>query len=296
MTARQDGTLKILVITDTHFFSVLGGILSPELNPDTLALIRDLIRESDPDLLIVTGDMWHENHNHQGFEQLSWVREQFERFDLPWAFAWGNHDKVDDVDQAHDALASAENSLYKGADSDGNYRIEVLSAESKQAVWNLFVINTGEDGMKKEQLDWFGRDVEKIEETSPEAPPAFAFFHIPFAEYEVDEQDDDARGIKLERVNCEDCEKGALSAFSASGMVKATFCGHDHINDDVVKKQGVEMVYVRATGLGGYGKRGIRKGGTLVTIDAISGEYDTQTVFPDGSTWTPDTFSLDPPE
>ena len=110
MTARRDGTFTILAITDTHFFSVLGGILSPELNPDTFELIQDLIREFAPDLLMVTGDMWHENHDNRGLSYLSWVSEQFGKLNTPWAFAWGNHDLVDDFNQAHIALEKAMNS------------------------------------------------------------------------------------------------------------------------------------------------------------------------------------------
>ncbi len=46
--------------------------------------------------------------------------------------------------------------------------------------------------------------------------------------------------------------------------------------------------------LGGYGEDKVKKGGTLISVDAAAGTFDTVSVFPDGSTWKPEGFVTTP--
>lgn len=285
LNARDDGMLRTLVVTDLHFY-IHGGMSNPE-SVDTL---KKLTKKFKPDLIVSTGDMWHENPAGQGYNFLKWACKQFAKLDTPWVFAWGNHDKVDDYAKAHALLERAPNSLYRGAANDGNYRLEILNAGTGKPVWNFFMLNDSRGGMQEEQIEWFRSEAERIKSKNPNPPPAFVFFHIPIREYGDFDTAESVVGVQYEGICHEDGVETALETFMASGMVKAAFCGHDHVNDYRLSVGGMKLVYARATGAGGYGGDKVKKGATLVTIDTKSGSYMVDTVFSDGSDWQPDDF------
>lgn len=102
------------------------------------------------------------------------------------------------------------------------------------------------------------------------------------------------KGVKFEK-NCpEGSIENALKPFADSGIVKAMFCGHDHVNDYYGIKNGIRLQYVRSSGYLGYGRDKVRKGGTLVNINTKNGTFETISVFPDGTTWTPKGFITKP--
>jgi len=96
-----------------------------------------------------------------------------------------------------------------------------------------------------------------------------------------------ASGFKRETV-CSDGENGtSLPHLQLGGALRATFCGHDHVNDYSGVLEGVELAYGRATGHAGYGGTDVRKGAKLITANALTRNYTWQTVFPDGQSWRP---------
>jgi hypothetical protein len=48
-------------------------------------------------------------------------------------------------------------------------------------------------------------------------------------------------------VGCSTRNTGLFQQLAASGVVRATFCGHDHMNDFVVRRDGVYMCYGRCS-------------------------------------------------
>jgi len=286
--ARPDGTMKILAVTDLHFFA--QGILA---DPYTIKDLEKLIENFSPDMIVVTGDMWHNNPGGEGYNYCRWACREFAKLGLPWAFAWGNHDSMDNYDHGHRLIETAPHSLYRGTAYDGNYRIEIRADKNGPALWNLIMLNDSH-AMKKPRLDWFEKEAEKIMAGTPDPPPAFLFFHIPIRQYDDIAKPGSAHGVKLENV-CHEGETGeALDVFSKYSMVKAMFCGHDHVNDYHGEMNGIRIEYIRATGTGGYGGDRVRKGGTLITIDTTAGNYESITVLPDGTTWSTDEFITEP--
>ncbi len=287
---REAGKFKILVITDLHF-----SLFDVFTFKQTIMDISKMIKKFTPEILIITGDSWNNNPDGQGQKILEKMCKEFGKLGIPWAFVWGNHDLVDDYDKAHLTLENAPNSLYRGSKTDGNYRIELRKDENSFPIWNFIIINNSRGGMQEEQIDWFNNEVERIKIEAPNFPSAFIFMHIPLKEYDDVVNEKVAVGIKFEK-NCpEESLEGALKFFSKSKMIKAMFCGHDHLNDYYGIKDGVRLQYIRSSGYGGYGGDKVRKGGTLITLDTQSGTFDTITVFPDGSTWVPSGF-IDTPE
>jgi len=279
-----DGTFRILVVTDLHFYA------NHLVDMNTVADMKHMIKKFKPDLMIPTGDVWHNNPGGNGIKFCEYACEQIGKMKVPWAFVWGNHDQVDDYDAAHKMIKSANNSLYRGDAADGNYRLELKDASGEKTLWNLIMLNDSRGGMRDEQIVWLKKESTYIKSAAQQPTPAFLFFHIPIRQYEDLAKTGKATGVKMESVCHEEGITTALSAFRETGFVKATFCGHDHVNNYWGNQDGVFLEYARATGYGGYGHDKCKKGGTIIYMNTATGEFRTTTVFADGSTWEPKVF------
>lgn len=69
--------------------------------------------------------------------------------------------------------------------------------------------------------------------------------------------------------------------------MRACFVGHSHKNDYYFEEDGIVFAFGRATGYGGYGGEALEKGATLLVLGPQPGAFQFQTVFADGSTWSP---------
>jgi hypothetical protein len=275
--------LRILQVTDLHFFAG-EAFQHPGRNKVTWENVTALIEKTKPDLLIATGDLWPENKESKGEERMRWAIEHFESLNLPWAYTWGNHDQIPDYAVGHKAFANARNCLYRGAATDGNYVIDVVDRHDRW-LWQLVCLNSKGAGLGPTQQQWL-RSLAKDSAASGHVPPRIAFFHIPLKQYADIWEQGAASGIKGESV-CKESEDGStLPVFKNLG-VRACFCGHDHANDYSGMADGVELVYGRATGVGGYGAAVLPKGGKLITVNCKSGRYDWMSILPDGTKWHP---------
>jgi len=264
--------VRILQFTDLHFFAGKTG--HAITNNASVAMMKALVNKTSPDLVVVTGDSWPENRDNRGEEFMRFAVAQFEALGVPWTYAWGNHDQLPDFAVGHRTLASARNSLYRGAATDGNHVIGILGRH-KRIAWQLLCLNTHRDGLVKTEQDW----LRKISASLPPDVPRLAFFHIPLKQYDEVWKQDLAVGVKKENVMSEK-EDGTSLALLKSLNVRACFCGHDHTNDFGGVFDGVELVYGRATGAGGYGGDKLPKGGKLITLDCLAKTYKWETVFP----------------
>ena len=73
-------------------------------------------------------------------------------------------------------------------------------------------------------------------------------------------------------------DSNAFNLFKNLQTMRACFCGHDHVNDYGGVLDGIELVYGRATGYGGYGGDYVDKGGKLITVNCETGDYSYQSV------------------
>ena len=279
---RDPARIRALQLTDLHLFAQPE---QPELDAKTLADIVQLVELTDPDLLMITGDLWHENPNGQGREYMAYAIGQIERLGTPWLFVWGNHDRLDDYAHGHDVLACASNSLYCGGRGAGNYSVEARDANG-ESIWKFLCLNSSDRGLMEPQRAWL-RALASRQPADKSTPPIFVLCHIPVQQYQMVWERNQASGIRLEAV-CSWAEDGSsLALLQEQGPLRAYLCGHDHINDYGGVVDGVELIYGRATGTAGYGADSLSKGGKLVTIDAYSGHYTWESWCPDGSRWRP---------
>ncbi len=271
-----DQPFRILQITDIHFFGKNRDVDDPK----TMKLIENMLQKFEPDLIAVTGDFWSNDQGGQGVSFCEQCAKRIDSFGFPWLFAWGNHDEVLDRPKAHSILESMPNTLYSRGDGNGNYRIELQDKKTQKPLWQFYMLHTEKVGVSTRETDWLKNECASLPKT-----PGFVFCHIPVLQYDEIWENGKAIGIKHEKV-CNEKENGkALPKIAETGRVSAMFVGHDHVNDYSGESCGVNLVYGRATGFGGYGADKVAKGGTLIEILPGQKSYSYLSVFPDGTTW-----------
>jgi len=283
--------LRLLQFTDNHFFCGVKEGLT--VTDDDQATERDwqaFVRHFKPDLIVATGDLWHDNPGGRGQAALGHLLPKLERLEVPWATCWGNHDQLDHYQRGHDALEAARHSLYRGGATHGDYRIEVHTADpagGTRAAAQLFLMNSHQFGLGGWQLAWLRGTWAELGTAGKAALPALAFFHIPLLDQKTLYRPNVTPGLCHEEV-CFEKESGhALPVLAESRAIRACFCGHDHVNDYVVRARDVDLVYGRATGHAGYGGEKVPKGAKLIELDFATGAYAQTTVFADGRRWKP---------
>ncbi len=278
--------LRVLQFTDVHFFNGITKMPKREAwqRQKTLDEMRRLVDHAKPDLLFVTGDLWHENPDGRGAEFMAYAIEQCAALGVPWAFTWGNHDTLDDYAAGHTMLAGAKGSLYGGEQHDGNYVLTVENTEG-DALVHFFCLNTRKEGVHADARRFVAEASETLDQAGPR-PMRLAACHIPVKQYETIWENGTASGIIGEKV-CFEQEDGASLSVLRDAGIQALFCGHDHVNDYSGVLEGVDLIYGRATGHAGYGGSKVQKGGKLYTLDPARKELEWVSLLPDGTTWKP---------
>lgn len=279
LTSASAQVCRILQFTDLHFFQKTAA--------EDQRTVDDIKRHIDlqhPDLIAVTGDIWHENPNGRGEKGLALALSTFSSCGVPWANSWGNHDRLTDYQAGHDALEAARGSAYRGGATRGDYRVEVRRPGSDASVaLDLFFLNGTQQGVGPWQVASLQAMGAQVGRRGGKAVASLGFFHIPVFESESRLTAENFRGIKLEGIGKVPEVPSLFPTFASLKNLRASFCGHCHCNDCTVKLPEGDLVYGRATGYAGYGGETVRKGAKLIEVDLVSGLYKAMTVFADGS-------------
>jgi len=285
LRVRKPRAIRMLQLTDIHFFSGKDPNLYEKGNAKTTEDLKTLVKETEPDFVIFTGDLWRDHPPEQLDEFAQYAIGQCAALGVPWAYVWGNHDAVGDRAAIEAKLANAPNSLYRGAGTNGNYVLNLEDRHGK-VVWQILCLNSETTGLLAPQQAWLKSLPESINGGEKTVPPRIAAFHIPLRQYDTVWSNGTARGIKCENV-CFEQEDGSSLPVLKSVGVKACICGHDHVNDYSGVIDGVDLIYGRSTGWGSYGGLQVRKGGKLFTLDGRAGDYAWESVLLDGTRWKP---------
>ncbi len=234
-----------------------------------------------------------------------------EQLGVYYAVVFGNHDAefygTHDREQIAD-LWGAEDLQYslfqKGpedVDGFGNYIIKVKGTDGK--VKNaFFMIDSHDytdgdvlgvlwkyDNIHENQIAWYKANVEAIDAANNDGDEIFtslAFFHIPLEEYGIAWNEYAANGYQnTENVIYkggyfnEDGEKSYSGIYPEQmfetmlelGSTKATFCGHDHINNAILEYKGINLVYGMSIDYLAYtdlNDKGAQRGCTVIELGA----------------------------
>ena len=278
LTAASPRQFRCLQVTDLHQFHTTA-----EDDDQTFADIAKYVHAWHPDLVLATGDLWHDNDHGEGPRGVDRLVRELGGLGIPWTTLWGNHDRLDDYQAGHDALAGATHSVYGGAFSHGDYRLEVLASGSGKPVLDLLCLNSNHEGLGPWQVGALRQLIDQVKSRGPAPGQALLFHHIPMQELKSRLTAESFRGLKLEDVASLQDHGRTFPVVQEAGFIRACFCGHNHVNDYAVQLDRVSLNYGRSTGHAGYGGERLRKGAKLIDVDLASGEVQTSSVFPDGT-------------
>lgn len=153
--------------------------------------IDELIQQTKPDLITLTGDQTWSNENMISLTSLvAWM----ESYQIPWAPVFGNHDfgneghtPVLDALKCCEYYENAKYCLFQRGPSNlgcvGNYLINIK--EEGKIVRTLYMLDHGilED-FTQEQMEWLTWACKGIKENNEGiSPSSMAFFHKPTTEF-----------------------------------------------------------------------------------------------------------------
>ena len=274
----------ILNITDLHIADFTSDALA---TIETFEKIKDMVAETEPDLITVTGDNVWEDSNMNSINRLT---EFMDSLEIPWAPIFGNHDDEGNCDLNYlaDVMMESPYCLFQKGDPEmgcGNYIINVCQEEGgeRKVVHSIIMMDTHHSALWENQIEWYQWAMEGVTTYSADSFESSVFMHIPCAQYQYAYEEAwdhernswkegyEAFGEKNEQECCERDENdepvdnGFFAAVTQSGSTKNIFCGHDHVNNYSIVYQGVRITYTMKSSLGASYKPGML-GGTKISI------------------------------
>lgn len=300
---------RILQLTDLH---IGGSFITLEADQKAFEAMYDLIQFSNPDLIIITGDLVYPTpyptlslNNQVPFEMICIFME---KMGVPWAFTYGNHDT--EVGATHSAL-EIESMLKQYAWSEGgshlySWTAPVESGRSNQIIQiknqdgtirqALYLLdsNAYEDEFQKQydtihsdQVQWYCESLDRMNERYHRTVPTMLFYHIPGKEFadaaqKLEEGSNEVTYCFGENkepnqdIGSSQKDSGLFEQVVAKQSTKAIFVGHDHLNTTSLMYQGVRLTFGSSIDYIAYANiqdSVFQRGGTLITIDE-NGDFD----------------------
>ena len=158
--------------------------------------IRQIIENSSPDLILITGDIVYGQFDDDGSCLTEFVAFM-ESFNIPWAPVFGNHEGETNmgVDWQCEQFENAKNCLFKQRTltGNGNYSVGIKQGDNLLRVFYMLDSNGCSspssatkaneqfkisEGFGGDQMEWYKASITKLKEVSPDTKISFAF-HIP---------------------------------------------------------------------------------------------------------------------
>ena len=247
----DQGTFKIVQFTDTHICWENQEEYAKALNQECYILDSE-----KPDLVIFTGDVVT-----GACADSAWVNflKPMDERGIPFVITLGNHDREQELTERQLADLVLAHPMSLNTAKSGwldDLAVEVKSSKGDGIAALLYCMDSGDYSMNDkvgsyygwfrwDQVEWYRKTSFAYTNAHGGVPyPAYSFFHIPLLEYgESYDKAEIVSGVREE----EECpgylNTGMFSAFVECGDVHATFTGHDHVNDYVVKKNDLYLIY-----------------------------------------------------
>ncbi len=225
--------------------------------------IRDTVKNTNPDLILIAGDIVYGEFDHDGSAFISFI-EFMESFCIPWAPVLGNHETESrmGVDWQCEQLHNAKNCLFKqrSLTGNGNYTVGIKQNGELTRVFYMVDSNSGSPSEKSisnghsqhkagfgtDQIDWYTKSIKNIHRVAPNAKISF-MFHIPIHAFElafekygytrdrsvgrfpivIDDKNGTDFGVIMYPIDRFDEDNTIYEGFKLLG-VDSIFVGHDH--------------------------------------------------------------------
>ncbi|KAJ0404419.1 hypothetical protein P43SY_007672 [Pythium insidiosum] len=284
---RKNQTLsfKVVQFADLHF---KGNASYPCMNtPEWMdpskctesvmnQFIDDVLDVEKPDLVVFSGDndeAYNESYATVAIEQFT--RAVVAR-GIPHVEILGNHDAENLWDRGAllDEIIATQHSLTSRGPAevagDGNYILNVLAPEDGPwgpkgtDVFRMYFLDShaypnytrfpdnwsNYAWIEQSQVAYYRRAAASHQSLVP----SIMFFHIALVEYTgaPTQMSTPLRigSVYRDYVGCSDVDSHLFSALRDYGDVKATFVGHDHLNDFCYKREDIQLCYGGGAGLG----------------------------------------------
>ncbi len=289
---REDGTFKILQVTDLHWDE------SEEGNPEAISkLLTGLVNVEKPDLIVATGDVITDHPALEGWKNLTALADEL---GVPYAITMGNHDpEVMDRDSIFDFLATQPLSMAEKGPKEisgvGNYILEVKASDgSDKTKALLYCFDSGDytpdsdrfgyyGWFEQDQIEWYRQQSQKYTAANGGEPlPALGFFHIALPEYNYI-ADYERFGEWHEKICSPDLNTGMFVAMKQMGDIMGTFIGHDHSNDFIGTYWDIALAYGRRT-QSDYDE--VENGGRIIILKEGERSFETYSRTPEKKEYT----------
>lgn len=278
--------VKIMQLTDVHLSYGFDA-----LDRKTFKLLDKLVASEEPDLIVVTGDVFMSVYARSLLKKF--VRK-IDSFKIPWAYTFGNHEREYHSMETIVNIMMNMNTKYlhfhygpklsnDNTHGYSNYKLKLTNGTKE--IMNIYLLDTKAnrtDGIKDddfpydylstEQVDWYSNHL------ASDNVKSLAFMHIPLVQYlEYD-------GELNERIWAQGKDTGFFDAIlnnkDSSGEVKTlgVFVGHDHENNHEFTHEGVLLAYGVSSGFNAYGPMK-SKGAKIITYDFNTNVLKTYNVF-----------------
>lgn len=301
----ENDAFKILQLTDVH---ICAGVNTHTTDRRAFDACYNLIKDTQPDLIIVTGDIAYtmiiQTLSLNNLKPMRQFCTFMNKVGIPWAMVYGNHD----TDEALYGPADMENMfaqfraegapmLYaaKKPDVSGRYN-QYIRVENAAGSLNrvLFLIDSNSytggggalslkyDNVHEDQIAWYSDTVDKLSKDNDGTVRSFVYMHIPFrafdeAQIALQNGSPEAKylfGTNDEKVCFPETESGFFDKILEKHSTDAVFVGHDHVNTMGINYKGVDLVYGKSIDFSAYMRiqnRKHQRGATLVTLDTLGG-------------------------
>ena len=260
----------------------LGGLLpdywgADKKNVRCYDFLREIITNTDPDLIIVTGDIIYGEFDDSGKSLLEFI-EFMESFNIPWSPVFGNHDNESKMgaDWQSAQLEAAENCMFlqRKLTGNGNYTVGIEQGGELTRVFFMLdsngVASASEEtlannhtqreiGFGQDQIKWYTKAIKAIKKESPNTKYSFAF-HIQldvfgdafakytsvsgnnvFIDYDKNRQEGDFGYIE-KHYGGFDKDRSIWNGLKELG-VDSIFVGHEHANSASIVYEGVRLQF-----------------------------------------------------
>jgi 3',5'-cyclic AMP phosphodiesterase CpdA len=276
---------KIVQFTDLHLIS---GKEFAQRNDSTYMLMRCVIKEENPDFVVLTGDIVVSGGAAQVWEE---VVKPMTEAQVPFAVTFGNHDTETDLSKASTLKLIQKNKFNLTYNADkklsgvGNCSLPILSSEGKSMPWAIYLFDSHAytkdtvmgtyDWIKNDQIQWYRKQSAAYTAKQEKTVSALAFFHIPLPEYEYVRNKKSTLGSIEESVCSPSINSGLFSSFIEMGDVMGVFVGHDHNDDYVGTAANICLGYGRKTGYASAYHEILERGARVIELYENEKKFDT---------------------
>lgn len=274
---------------------------SDQMEERVFKYIRDAVERSDPDLILMTGDLVYGQFDDAGTSFTAFV-EHMESYRIPWAPVYGNHDNesAKGAIWQNQKLLEAEHCLFKKGETDGNGNYTVGVKQGGEIVRVFYMLDSNSctaayeaatngviasHGFTENQLVWLYDAMSDITEANGGTPvPSSACWHVPTNDLVRANNKYYERASSFTINKEQKGDTGDFGALKESNGIKGPFEAKTvdgKIFLDQLKKYGVDSVFV---GHSHQVNTSITYEGIRWTFGLKTGEYDRYTAGEMGGT------------